>query len=76
MTQSARPSSQGAAKTDLKGSAVALADKVVTADLETRISQRLTGAGSALTAAEWLLIHAGIAVGSAIAGFLLGGRSC
>lgn len=64
---------RGAAKTDLRGSAIAVADKVVSADLETRISQRLTGAGSALTAAEWLLLHAGIAVGSAVAGFLLGG---
>lgn len=58
---------------DLKGSAVALADKVVTADLETRVSQRLAGAGSALTAAEWLLLHAGMAVGSALVGFVLGG---
>jgi tight adherence protein B len=62
-----------AARTDIKGSAVAVADKVVTADLETRISQRLTGAGSALTAAEWLLLHAGIAVGGAVVGFLTGG---
>lgn len=62
-----------AAKTDFKGSAVAVADKVVSADLETRISQRLTGAGSALTAAEWLLLHAGIAVGAAVVGFLMGG---
>jgi tight adherence protein B len=60
-------------KSDLKGSAVALTDRVVTADLETRISQRLTGAGSALTAAEWVLIHAGVAVGSALIGFLFGG---
>jgi tight adherence protein B len=60
-------------KTDLKSSAVALTDRVVTADLETRISQRLTGAGSALTAAEWLLMHAGIAIGSAMLGFLFGG---
>jgi tight adherence protein B len=60
-------------KSDLKGSAVALTDKVVTADLETRISQRLTGAGSALTAAEWVLLHAGVAVGAALVGFLFGG---
>jgi len=60
-------------KSDLKGSAVAIADKVVTADFETRISQRLAGAGSALTAAEWVLIHAGAAVGGALIGFLLGG---
>ena len=58
---------------DIKGSAVALADKVVTADLETRISQRLAGAGSALTAAEWLLLHSGIAVGAAVIGFVFGG---
>lgn len=58
---------------DLKGSAVALTDKVVSADLETRISQRLAGAGSALTASEWLLLHAGIAVGTALVCFILGG---
>jgi tight adherence protein B len=58
---------------DIKGSAVALADKVVTADLETRISQRLAGAGSALTASEWLLLHAGTAVGAALACFVFGG---
>ncbi|MCP3421161.1 type II secretion system F family protein [Nocardioides pinisoli] len=58
---------------DIKGSAVALADKVVTADLETRISQRLAGAGSALTAAEWLLLHAGTAIGAALGCFVLGG---
>ena len=58
---------------DLKGSAVALTDKVVSADLETRISQRLAGAGSALTASEWLLLHAGIAVGAALIGFVLSG---
>lgn len=61
------------ATADLKGSAVALADKVVSADLETRISQRLAGAGSALTAAEWLLLHVGIAVGTALTFFILGG---
>ena len=58
---------------DLKGSAVALTEKVVSADLETRISGRLAGAGSALTASEWLLLHAGIAVGSALVGFVLSG---
>ena len=61
------------ASADLKGSAVALTDKVVSADLETRISQRLAGAGSALTASEWLLLHAGIAVGCALVGFVLSG---
>ena len=60
-------------KADLRGSALGLADKVVSADLETRISRRLMGAGSALTAAEWLLLHAGIAVAAAVVGFVLGG---
>ncbi len=64
---------QSATTTDLKGSAVALADKVVSADIETRISQRLAGAGSDLTASEWLLLHAGIAVGSSVVGFVAGG---
>lgn len=58
---------------DIKGSAVALADKMVSADLESRISQRLAGAGSALTASEWLLLHAGIAVGTSVVCFVLGG---
>ena len=58
---------------DIKGSAVAMADKIVSADLETRISQRLAGAGSALSAAEWLLLHAGIAMGAAVFGFVMSG---
>ncbi|RYC05297.1 type II secretion system F family protein [Nocardioides zhouii] len=59
--------------TDLRGSAVALTDKALSADLETRVSQRLAGAGSALTAAEWLLLHAGIAIGVAVLGFVYRG---
>lgn len=61
------------ATNDFRGSAVAMAERVVSADLETRIAQRLTGAGSALTASEWVLLHAAIAVGSAFMGFVLGG---
>lgn len=61
------------ASADLRGTAIALTDKVVSADLESRISQRLAGAGSALTAAEWLLLHAGITVGSALVGFIMSG---
>ncbi|MBC2933476.1 type II secretion system F family protein [Nocardioides sp. zg-1228] len=57
----------------LRQSALAVADKVVNADLETRIAQRLTGAGSALTASEWVLLHAGMAVGGSAVGFLMGG---
>ena len=57
----------------LKDSAVAMTDMVVSADLETRILRRLAGAGSALTAAEWVLLHAAIAVGAAAVGFLMSG---
>lgn len=58
----------------LKDSAVALTGRMVNNDLETRISQRLTGAGSSLTAAEWVLLHAAIAVGTAaVFFFMLGG---
>lgn len=65
--------SRKAASADVKGSAVAIADRVVQGDFEDRITQRLAGAGSALTAAEWLLLHAGIAVGAAVFGAILGG---
>ena len=64
---------RGTPKADFRGSALGLADKVVSADLESRISRRLMGAGSALTAAEWLLLHSGIAVVAALVGFLIGG---
>lgn len=58
---------------NLRAQAIAVADRVVSADLETKISQRLTGAGSALTAAEWALLHAAIAVGTALLFFIMGG---
>ena len=61
--------------TDLRGSALALTDKMVKGDFEHRMSQRLAGAGSKLTASEWLLLHAGIAVGAAFTGFVLGGSA-
>lgn len=56
-------------------SAVAVTSKFVHGDFETRISQRLAGAGSALTAAEWLLLHAAIAVGALAVGFVLSGAA-
>ena len=43
--------------------------------LEARIAQRLEGAGMALKPSEWLLLHAGIAVGAGLVGALLGGGS-
>ncbi|GAA1920501.1 type II secretion system F family protein [Nocardioides hwasunensis] len=60
---------------DLKGSAVSVANKFVSADLETKISQRLSGAGSALTASEWVLLHVGIAVTGGVVGLVMGGAS-
>ncbi|MBL0747469.1 type II secretion system F family protein [Nocardioides baculatus] len=71
----AKGSAKSASGADLRGSAVALTDKVVSADLESRISRRLAGAGSALTAAEWLLLHAGVAVGLAALGFVMKGAA-
>lgn len=61
------------AGSDIKNSAVALTDKVVTSDFEHRTSQRLAGAGSKLTASEWLLLHAAVAVGAGAVGFVFGG---
>ena len=58
---------------DLKGSAVSVANKVVSDDLANRISQRLSGAGSALTPSEWVLVHAGVAFGAGLLGLLMGG---
>ncbi|QIK76883.1 type II secretion system F family protein [Nocardioides piscis] len=54
-----------------KDGAVALSGKVVGQDLEAKISRRLEGAGSALAAAEWVLLHAAIAIGTAAICFLL-----
>jgi len=42
------------------------------ASIEARIEARLEAAGMALKPAEWLLLHAGIAVGAGIIGGLLG----
>lgn len=54
------------------GPAVGLAQKALESNkgLEARLANRLEGAGMALKPAEWLLVHAGIAVGAAILGFL------
>lgn len=58
---------------DLKGSAASVANRFVSADLETRISQRLAGAGSALTASEWVVVHVGIVLAGGVGGLLMGG---
>jgi tight adherence protein B len=44
---------------------------MVSDDLETRVAKRLAGAGSSLTVAEWVLLHAAIAVGTATVFFFM-----
>lgn len=77
---SANPSgaSPGAAslptQAGLRESAVAISEKVVKGgDLESKLNAHLVGGGLALTAAEWLLIHAGIAFAAAFLGLVAGG---
>jgi len=60
-------------RSSVRDSAVSMAENVLGGEIEDRINQRLEGAGSKLTAAEWLLLHAAIAVGSAFVGFLTNG---
>ena len=64
---------KGTSSADLKGSAVSVANRIVRGDLETRISQRLSGAGSSFTASEWVLVHAGFAFACGIVGLVMGG---
>lgn len=64
----------GPSQTSLRESAVALSEKVVKGgDLEAKLNAHLVGGGLALTAAEWLLIHAGIAFSAAFVGLIAGG---
>jgi tight adherence protein B len=53
------------------------ADKVLKANksLETRIAERLDGAGNPFKPAEWLLLHVGIFILAGAVGLLLGGGS-
>jgi tight adherence protein B len=57
----------------LKDAAVGLAGQVVKGDFEDRLSKRLAGAGSSLKPAEWLLLHAAIAIGAAFVGLVVKG---
>ncbi len=68
---SAKGDRRAADSASLKDSAVSAAERMVSVDVETRISQRLAGAGSALTAAEWILLHSAIALGVAVVFFFL-----
>lgn len=57
----------------LKDSAVALTENLVKGDFEARLNKRLYGAGVSLTAAEWLLVHAGIACAFGFVGLIMAG---
>lgn len=60
----------------LKQSAVRIAEGLVqTRDFEAGLAQKLDRAGMSLKAAEWVLLHAAIAVGGAILGLLITGGS-
>ncbi len=60
------------APVNVKESAVGLAQKAIgTGGFEAKLSQKLDAAGLSLKPAEWVLLHAGIAVTAAFAGFLL-----
>jgi tight adherence protein B len=65
--------SQAKAEGSLKDAAVGLAGQMVKGDFEDRLTKRLAGAGSSLKPAEWLLLHAAIAVGAAFVGLILKG---
>jgi tight adherence protein B len=70
------PEQVSRAQFNVRDSAVALAEQVVQkGDFESKLNARLNAAGTSLTAAEWLLAHAGIVVLGALLGFLLGGGS-
>jgi tight adherence protein B len=60
---------------DLKGAAVQFADRMVMPDLEDKIAKKLDAGGLQLKPAEWLLMHGGIAIGSAFFALLLFGAN-
>lgn len=73
MKRSQRQEKQGQ-NGQLRESAVAMAEDFISKrDFEERLATRLDRGGLSLTAAEWLLLHAGIAVGALVVGFLLKG---
>lgn len=55
-----------------RGRAVLVAQAVVPGGTAARLSRRLAGAGMTVQPAEWVLLHAGIAVGSAALGLSVG----
>jgi tight adherence protein B len=57
---------------NLKQSALGLTQKVIGAgNFETKLALKLDAAGLSLKPAEWVLLHAGLALGGAFVGFLL-----
>jgi tight adherence protein B len=64
-----QPKAQGS----LKDAAVGVAGSMVRGDFEDRLTKRLAGAGNSLKPAEWLLLHAAIALGAAFVGLILKG---
>lgn len=61
------------AQASLKDTAVDITGQMVKGDFEARLTKRLAGAGSSLKPAEWLLLHAAIAMGAGLVGLVLGG---
>jgi len=55
----------------MKQQAVELAEKAIGRSFDVKLSRRLDAAGLKLNSAEWLLLHAGIAVAAAAAGFFV-----
>jgi tight adherence protein B len=55
----------------MKESALGLTKKVISGRVETKLASRLDAAGLAFRPAEWVLLHAGIALAAAFVGFLL-----
>jgi len=53
--------------------AVELTEKAISRGVDVSLGRRLDAAGLKLNSAEWVLLHAGVAVGAAGAGFLLTG---
>ncbi len=66
-----------AAPQSMTKQAVGIAERALESNqgMEVRVGDRLEAAGMSLKPAEWLLLHAGIAVGAAAVGFLLSAGS-
>ena len=62
-----------AATVGLKRQAVLATERAMSGGVHTKLATKLDAAGLKLTAAEWALTHAGIAVTAALTGFLLSG---